>query len=33
MWSPLRRSVFRAVWIASVVANTGTWMRIAGAPG
>jgi MFS family permease len=31
MWSPLRRPVFRSVWIAWVVASTGTWMQIAGA--
>lgn len=30
-WSPLRRPVFRALWIASLVANTGTWMRDLGA--
>lgn len=26
-WSPLRRPVFRSVWIASVISNTGTWMQ------
>ena len=26
-WSPLRSSVFRALWIASVVSNVGTWMQ------
>src|SRR6266508_6117599 len=31
MWSPLRGSVFRAVWIAWVVSNTGTWMQNVGA--
>jgi hypothetical protein len=31
MWSPLRRPVFRAVWIAWVVSSTGNWMQIAGA--
>src|SRR6266540_5038593 len=31
MWSPLRGPVFRAVWIAWVVSNTGTWMQSVGA--
>ena len=31
IWSPLRHPVFRSVWIAWVVASTGTWMQIAGA--
>ncbi len=26
-WSPLRQSAFRAVWIASLVSNVGTWMQ------
>ena len=26
-WSPLRQPVFRALWIASVVSNVGTWMH------
>lgn len=30
-WSPLRRPVFRSIWIASVVSNTGTWMQDLGA--
>jgi MFS family permease len=30
-WSPLRRPVFRSLWIASVVSNTGTWMQDLGA--
>jgi MFS family permease len=30
-WSPLRRAVFRAVWIASVASNVGTWMQSVGA--
>ncbi len=30
-WSPLRRSVFRAIWIASVASNAGTWMQSVGA--
>lgn len=30
-WSPLRRAVFRSIWIASVTANIGTWMQSVGA--
>jgi len=30
-WSPLRQPVFRALWIASVVSNLGTWMQNVGA--
>src|SRR5229473_5658655 len=26
-WSPLRRPLFRALWIADVVSNIGTWMH------
>jgi len=26
-WSPLRHRLFRAMWIASVVSNVGTWMH------
>ncbi len=26
-WSPLRHPLFRAMWIASVVSNVGTWMH------
>ena len=29
-WSPLRASVFRALWIATVVSNIGTWMQDVG---
>src|SRR5438046_10628714 len=29
-WSPLRQSVFRAIWIATVVSNIGTWMQDVG---
>ena len=29
-WSPLRQSVFRALWIASVVSNVGSWMQDVG---
>jgi MFS family permease len=30
MWSPLGRPVFRAVWIALVTSNIGTWMQSVG---
>lgn len=30
-WSPLRRAVFRALWIALVTSNIGTWMQSVGA--
>ena len=30
-WSPLRAPVFRALWIATVVSNIGTWMQNIGA--
>ncbi|MBD1936694.1 MFS transporter [Microcoleus sp. FACHB-68] len=30
-WSPLRQPVFRALWIASAVSSTGTWMHDVGA--
>src|SRR3989454_12318723 len=30
-WSPLRQRVFRALWIASVASNVGTWMQNVGA--
>src|SRR5215470_13652584 len=26
-WSPLRHPLFRAVWLASLVSNVGTWMQ------
>src|ERR1700742_405532 len=29
-WSPLRESVFRALWIATVASNIGTWMQDVG---
>src|SRR3984893_14495530 len=29
-WSPLGHSLFRALWIASVVSNLGTWMEEVG---
>lgn len=30
-WSPLKHRLFRAMWIASVVSNVGTWMHTVGA--
>ena len=30
-WSPLRQPLFRALWIASIASNIGTWMHEAGA--
>jgi MFS family permease len=30
VWSPLRHSIFRALWIASVVSNIGSWMQDVG---
>src|SRR6266436_1435225 len=30
-WSPLRNTVFRNLWIASIVSNLGTWMHDVGA--
>jgi MFS family permease len=30
-WSPLRRPLFRALWIATVTSNVGTWMQNVGA--
>jgi MFS family permease len=30
-WSPLRHSLFRALWIAAVASNVGTWMHNVGA--
>src|SRR5216110_1070388 len=29
-WSPLRHSVFRALWIASIMSNIGSWMQDVG---
>src|SRR5690606_22342337 len=26
-WAPLRRAMFRALWIASLASNVGTWMQ------
>ena len=30
-WSPLRNSLFRSLWIATIVSNVGTWMQDVGA--
>lgn len=30
-WSPLRQSLFRALWVASLISNIGTWMHEVGA--
>ena len=30
-WSPLRRAVFRSLWVASLASNVGTWMQNVGA--
>src|SRR5258708_11485835 len=30
-WAPLRHSMFRALWIAAVASNLGTWMHNVGA--
>src|SRR5881398_1932888 len=30
-WSPLRNPLFRALWIATIVSNVGTWMQDVGA--
>lgn len=30
-WAPLRRPLYRALWIATVVSNVGTWMHEVGA--
>ncbi|MFC5064452.1 MFS transporter [Actinomycetospora atypica] len=30
-WAPLARPAFRAIWIASLVSNLGTWMQTVGA--
>ena len=29
-WGPLHNSVFRALWIATVASNIGTWMQDVG---
>jgi MFS family permease len=30
-WAPLRRSIFRSLWIASLASNVGTWVQNVGA--
>src|SRR5690349_13084882 len=30
-WEPLRRPLFRGLWLAAVVSNVGTWMQNVGA--
>jgi hypothetical protein len=30
-WSPLKNSLFRSLWIATIVSNIGTWMQDVGA--
>src|SRR5262245_47395365 len=30
-WSPLRNRLFRALWLATIVSNIGTWMQDVGA--
>src|SRR5437867_5931082 len=30
-WSPLQQPVFRALWIATIAGNIGTWMQNVGA--
>src|SRR5436309_15848170 len=30
-WSPLRNTLFRSLWIATIVSNIGTWMHEVGA--
>src|ERR1022692_4006098 len=30
-WAPLRIGLFRALWIAALVSNVGTWMQTVGA--
>jgi len=29
-WSPLHNPLFRALWIATVISNVGTWMQDVG---
>lgn len=31
-WDPLRVTVFRWLWVASLVSNVSTWMQTVGAP-
>ena len=30
-WSPLKHSIFRGLWLASIASNIGTWMHEVGA--
>ena len=30
MWSPLREPLFRALWVATLASNIGTWMQDVG---
>ncbi len=30
-WAPLRIGIFRALWLAALVSNIGTWMQTVGA--
>jgi hypothetical protein len=30
-WAPLRVRLFRALWVAALVSNIGTWMQTVGA--
>ena len=30
-WAPLRRPLFRALWVATIFSNIGTWMHDVGA--
>ncbi len=30
-WAPLRIGIFRALWLAVLVSNIGTWMQTVGA--
>jgi len=29
-WAPLRIGIFRALWLAALVSNIGTWMQTVG---
>lgn len=31
-WGPLREPIFRALWIASMASNVGSWMQDVGEP-
>src|SRR4051812_40397435 len=32
-WAPLRVGIFRALWMAALVSNIGTWMQTVGSTG